>query len=86
MDSRRRMVEREIEQTHSMANALSRLIELYADCERRLQNPLDIGAGLAAAAEIRRIQNSAVPMSYVSEEQFSKSYGDLISPLVGAPE
>ena len=75
LDARRRAVEREITQTHAMSDALGRLIELYVDCERRQQN--DLFGNAAGFGELWR-DRIAVPMTYISAEQFSKSYGDLI--------
>ncbi len=82
MEAKRRAIEQERAQLQMLSDAMGRLIDMYADCERRQleESTARITAGFA---DLSRAIGDAV---YVSAEQFSKSYGDMIGPLVGVLE
>ena len=82
MEAKRRTLELERTQLQMLSNAVSRLTEMYADCERRQQEESEARSA-AGFTELAGTIGNAV---YVSAEQFSKSFGDMISPLVGVLE
>ncbi|MBR0208929.1 MAG: hypothetical protein IJQ43_08530 [Oscillospiraceae bacterium] len=82
MESKRRVIEQESAQVQMLSDAVSRLIEMYAECERRQQEE----SAARVVGGIAELSRAVRDVAYVSAEQFTKSYGDLIGPLVGVLE
>ncbi len=78
---RREKLEREAQQLNGLAQALERLTELYASCERQRWFRAAF-AGLPIRADLIRLAGDA---AYYSAEQMSGAYEELIKPLIGRP-